>query len=371
VAIVHLRASNFYGGPERQIHHHCLQAQKQSLPITVATYAEGGVAPPFIETIAADGVDTELIAVRNAYDRNHFRLIPDLLKKKQTTVFCTHEYRSSVYAALLKRRYDAAWVAFSRGFTRDTLAVRLFQILERFSCFFADHIVCVSESQKKKLQAFGLAGKKISVVHNAVDPQLFKAVTPVNLHLRYNLPAASPLIVSAGRFSQEKGQDILVEAAISLLDENPSAPYYFILFGDGPMLPQIKQRVARSGYSSKILLPGFEKDIIGCLKASTVLVNPSRSEGLPNIVLEAMAVKTMVVATDVGGVGELVTSEQHGLLCPSNNVEALCGAIARALSDGALQKKCIEAAYARVVDSFSFESQCDKLCKVYRTLGAL
>ena len=108
--------------------------------------------------------------------------------------------------------------------------------------------------------------------------------------------------------------------------------------------------------------------MIGCLKGADFLVNPSLSEGLPNIVLEAMAMKIPCIATDVGGVGELIENNINGILVPSKSPEKLAEAILRITDDDNLSSKLTDNAYKTIIDRFSFDSQFEKLSKIYKNL---
>ncbi len=109
-----------------------------------------------------------------------------------------------------------------------------------------------------------------------------------------------------------------------------------------------------------------EKNLLGCLKGPDMLINPSLSEGLPNIVLEAMALRIPVIATAVGGVPELIESGESGLLVHAGDVSGLSRAVVRLAADFEERKRLSEAAYKVVIDSFSFEKQMDRLSEVYQ-----
>lgn len=364
IKILHIRASNFYGGPERQLHLHALQTRESEFRITVGSFSENKKTPEFLNVIARDDIDTVCFEVKNAYDRRAISRLRNYLKDKKISILCTHDYRTHLIGYLARRKTSTRWIAFSRGFTRDDLKVRFFQQIEKILIRFADHIVAVSGAQKQKLKKKFIPSKKISVVHNSVDPEIFKTVEPVDLRQKYNLPDHSVVCISGGRFSREKGHIHLVKAAEKALVENGNLR--FILYGDGSEYGRIIQYLAKSVHRDKILCPGFEKRLIGCIKDADLLINPSLSEGLPNIILEAMAVGTPVIATDVGGTGELVENGYNGFLVAAADIDGLAEKIIYCISNKEKLRSITGNALKTVGEQYSFAKQARKLYTIYR-----
>lgn len=365
--ILHLRASNFYGGPERQLHFHARLAGRSSFDVTISSFLENGKAPEFVEVIAGDGLSTHVFEVSSAYDRRTVSLVKEYLRSTGTQILCTHDYRTHVVGLLATRRTNTSWLAFSRGYTKDNLKVRLFHALDKGIIRLADHIVAVSEGQKRRLQRLMISGKNISVAYNAISPDAFTSVDPVNLQRKFGLPDDAVMAIAAGRFSREKGQLVLIEAAAAALRRKPQLR--FILFGDGPDFEVVKKRITSLGCAETILCPGHEKNLIGCLKGADLLINPSLSEGLPNIVLEGMALQVPVVATAVGGVPEMITDRVSGRLVPAGDAAALADAIVEAVEDVQAGLAWREKALATIHSRFSFEGQFERISAAYRLVG--
>lgn len=367
--ILHIRSSNFYGGPERQLHFHCRFATGSDADITVGSFSENRKVPEFLDVIAKDNLKTHTFVVKSAYDLNAIELVRKYLLANQVDIVCTHDYRSHVIGWRASRNAKAKWIAFSRGWTKDNMKVRLYHGLDKIIIRFADHIVAVSYSQKKKLEALFIASKKITVVHNAIEPKAFDGIPAVNLKERFGLDEDSFIAVAGGRFSSEKGQIDLIRAAKIALSQNDKL--IFILFGDGPDLHLIKKQINKEHLSDMIICPGFERNLIGCLKGADLLINPSHSEGLPNIVLEAMAMKIPCVATDVGGVGEIIDSNISGLLVPPKSPEKLAEATISIADITYSTTDLVDNAYQTIINRFSFGSQFEKLRILYTNLMRL
>jgi len=364
--IFHIRASNFYGGPERQLHLHAKMANQQGYNVAIGSFLENGQQPEFLDTIANDNIKTHTFDVSSAYDTATIGKLRAYLKNNNIDILCSHDYRTHLLSWLACPR-DVKWLAFSRGFTLDNFKVRLYHWAEKISIRFTDHIIAVSQAQKNKLTRLLINKNKIKVAYNAIDPDGFDNNLKIDLKKQYQFSDNAVVIVTAGRFSKEKGQSVLVKAAAIALQSNPDLR--FILYGDGPDLEDINEQVKNSSLENKIITPGFERNVIGCMKDADILVNPSLSEGLPNVVLEGMAMGVPVVATAVGGVPELITNMENGLTVPADNPEKLAEAILQLADNKTLRIELVQAAKNTIKSSFSFDRQFKIITDVYQSLA--
>ena len=248
---------------------------------------------------------------------------------------------------------------------KDDLKVRLYQWLDRLTLGFADHIVTVSEQQRRALRRF--SDERVSVAHNAVSIDELDEIEPVDLKSAFDLPPEALVVMAAGRFSHEKGQRFLIDAAAECIEQDRRL--CFILFGDGPQLAELRRAVENGAYSSRIILPGFDKRVLGFLKTADILVNPSLSEGLPNVVLEAMAVGTPVIATSVGGVPELIENERSGLLVNPGDAAVLSQRIVQLAEDIPLRRQLAASGREVVRRRFSFAQQAKTLTRIYEKVS--
>lgn len=363
IRILHLRASNFYGGPERQLHMHARLAGGSRYHIAVSSFAESGQTPEFLQLIANDGIATHTFPVASAYDYRAVSLVREYLSAQRIDILCTHDYRSHLIGYLARQRLSVKWIAFSRGFTWDNLKIRTFHWVEKMLARFADRIVAVSHAQSAKLKRLYVPERKVSVIHNAIDLASLQRTEPQDLRVRFGLPAEAIVAVAAGRFSREKGQPTLVQAGSLAVMKNPRLR--IVMFGNGPELDRIKQSVRDLGCDQYIICPGFERNILACVKGADMLVNPSFTEGLPNVLLEAMALGIPVIATNVGGVPELVTHAVSGLLVQPDDAYALAEGMLTLANDPQRRAALAVAALETVRQSFSFEGQFAKLATVY------
>lgn len=368
INILHLRASNFYGGPERQLHHHAKLASGSEFEITIGSFLERGRTPEFIEAISRDGIQTHVFAVNSAYDPSAVRIVRSYLNEGNFDIICTHDYRTQVVGMFSVRGTDAKWIAFSRGWTRENFKVRLFHCLDRIIIRFADQIVAISNSQKRRLTRLLVPASRITVIPNSIDISAFESMPPVDLRGRFNLGPDTTIVVSGGRFSREKGQKCMVLAAAEAIKENASLR--FILFGDGPDLENIRRMISMLSLDDKVICPGFERNLIGCIKGADILVNPSLSEAMPNIVLEGMALGVPVVATAVGGVPDLITHGESGHLAKAGDSRSLANGILEVAAEKNMALKLSETALEFVKKNCTFRKQYEELSAIYlKTAG--
>lgn len=154
-------------------------------------------------------------------------------------------------------------------------------------------------------------------------------------------PGGPPTIVSVGRLSKQKGLDLLIESFAALADKH--ADWRVVIYGEGPERAALAELAAVKGLAQRISFPGVTKDVPGVLRQASLFVLPSRYEGYPNALVEALACGLPIVATDCpGATAEILKDGLHGLLVPAGDVPAL----ARAL-DTMMSSPELRAAYAR------------------------
>ncbi|MCP4706396.1 MAG: glycosyltransferase family 4 protein, partial [candidate division Zixibacteria bacterium] len=203
--ILHLRTSNFYGGPERQLHFHAKEATDSGCEIIIGSFLEDGQSPEFINVISDDNILTQTFNVSGGYDLKAIKLVREFLIDKNISILCTHDYRSHLIGMMARRKTLAKWIAFSRGWTSEDIKIKFYHMLDKIFIRYANHVVAVSESQKLRLTKLLVSKNKITTVHNAIDPKAFAHVEAVDLRDKFDLPQNSIIGISGGRFSAEKG----------------------------------------------------------------------------------------------------------------------------------------------------------------------
>ena len=205
----------------------------------------------------------------------------------------------------------------------------LLVVLERIAARFSTKLICVSKNDMVQGLENRIAPKeKLHVIHNGIKIESF----PEKGILRREIGAGEEEIVFGfvGRLAPPKNPQLFLKAAEKVLGIAPNSK--FVLIGDGPFYEECLRWVRSQGLTKSIFLLGFRSDVRLLLQDFDVFVLPSRWEGLPLTVIEAMFAGKPVIATDVGGVSELVENGKTGFLIPSENLEELVEKISFFLS---------------------------------------
>jgi glycosyltransferase involved in cell wall biosynthesis len=206
----------------------------------------------------------------------------------------------------------------------------------------------------------------VQIVRNGVDIQKFECVRADRRKLFPDLDDTTRLVITvANMHSPLKGHSDLIEAAKEICGEVPEIR--FVLVGEGEKRPKIEQQVRKAGLEKHFLFLGSRKDIPELLACAEILILPSRAEGLPNVILEAMAAGLPVVATRVGGTPEIIEDGATGLLVPPEDPCALAEAIQRLLRDRSMAARVGRTARERIRTSFSFERVAREIETVYES----
>ena len=219
--------------------------------------------------------------------------------------------------------------------------------LDRATIRLTTGSVCVSKGVERfSREVARLPADRLITIPNGVDPRPFDVARPVD-RSTLAIPPESPLALFVGRLDRQKGVPILLDAAERVAADRPD--WRLILAGDGPEGEALRRRTAaHPALADRVRWLGRRDDVPGLLKAADVLVLPSLWEGMPNVILEAMAARRAVVATAIEGSEDLVLPGETGWLVPPGDPRSLADALLDAASDPALSRAFGEAGRARV-----------------------
>jgi len=369
--IMHLRATNFYGGPEKQIIEHLKRLNKGRYTGILVSFIEKESPNETLERAKAEGIRHHGIPMSGPLDFSALWRLGRLLHRERVDLLCTHGYNSTVMGWSAGGMLEIPVVSFSRGDTAENSKVSIYEWLERRTLSRLAGIICVSEGQRKRLKSYGIVNEKSWVVHNAVSvlPHIngeADALIRGTVRERLGLPGEAVMVVYAGRLSPEKGARFLVDAVSKIGEKVGGA--YFVFCGNGVCKENLEKQARHLDVADRCRFMGFRRDIGEIFQAMDLLVLPSLTEGLPNVVLEAFAYAKPVVGTSVGGVPEVVEDGTNGFLVPPGRPDLLAEAITRCLTIPDTMRKMGEAGYRTVKSRFSFEEQTTRLESIYHRL---
>ena len=218
-------------------------------------------------------------------------------------------------------------------------------------------IIAVSRDIKHHLvQNFPMLDKdRIHVVYNGVDleqfsPNTHSDVARAALRRDLDIPADHRVIAAVGRLDPIKNLPCLVDAAETVLERHPATT--FVIAGDGAERVTLEHAVDSKGLRHAFRFPGFVKDVPGLLSIVDIVVHPALSEGVPNTLLEAMASQKAIVASNVGGISEVVDTSEKGALIPPADPDILAEELSSLVGDEGRRTQLGAAARTHVLKHF-------------------
>jgi glycosyltransferase involved in cell wall biosynthesis len=243
--------------------------------------------------------------------------------------------------------------------TRERVRARMTTIARRAT---ADRVIAVSRSARDAyLASAGRDPTRVVVLHNGIGERP-RPGSGAGVRRELGLEADDLVVATVSSLRPEKAHDVSVATAALLLPHFPALR--LLVVGDGPLRSQIQRAAAALG--DRVVVAGYRRDVMAALDAADVLLHPSRHDTLPTAILEAMACSVPVVATNVGGIGELVVDGITGSLVPCPPVAGeVAAAVARLLGDHGLRRRMGTAGRERFEAEFSIDRWVRRMRALY------
>jgi len=291
-----------------------------------------------------------------------------LMKKKQIHVVRTHRYRSNLYGRLAAFLAGVPVIIASvhDNYRTDKRPKR--RIMNRILSKITDKIVAVSEDVKEDIIRYdSINPSKIDVIPNGIDVERFNPEkNTTDIRKEFSLEEDDIVIGFIGRIVPAKGLKYLLNALPYLKKEFKSIK--LLIVGEGSLVEELKERAKKNNIFDNILFTGRRRDIPEILASINIFVMPSIAEGLPNALLEAMAMGKPIVTTEVGGIPEIVKNGFNGLLVPPRDTLSLSKAIKELISNDRLAAKLGQAARDLVHDNLSIKAIAQKWQSLYLSI---
>lgn len=238
--------------------------------------------------------------------------------------------------------------------------------ISRWKYRLPDHYIAVCHRVAEILHEFGIDPAKVTTVHSAIDLARFQ-VEPLRRE-DLGVPEDVPLLGNVAALVGHKDHANLLDAMPHVLRELPDL--HLVIAGEGELRPAIEAQIARLGLSDAVTLLGHRDDVPRLLHMIDAFVLSSYAEGIGGATIEALACKRPVVATDAGGVREVIQHQQTGLLVPTRDARALADAIIRLYRDRTLSATLAANGHACVLDRFTVDTMVEETLSVYERLVA-
>jgi starch synthase (maltosyl-transferring) len=295
-------------------------------PMIIALGAEG----PLARQVRQAGLPCECLGADRRRPLQAVMRLARALRSCRPALVQSFLFHANVAARLAALPAGCPWVL--SGLRVAERQKRWHLALDRLTASLSCGSVCVSEGVLRfSREIAGLNRNRLIVIPNGIDPEPFDRASAVP-RAAIGIPDTAHLALAVGRLDPQKGLSDLLAAAERVIPEAPD--WHLVLAGDGPCRSWLLEQIAtRPVLTGRVHWLGARDDVPGLLKAANLLVLASRWEGMPNVVLEAMAARRAVVATAVEGTEELVLPRQTGWLVPPRDADSLAHALLEAARD--------------------------------------
>lgn len=302
------------------------------------------------------GVEVTVIKRAGRMDLSLLLRLLRLIRERRIDVIMTTLFYADVMGPIAGRLAGVKGV-----FSWETISAPEWLIWRRLWPYravirLADGVVSVSRATADWLHVKrGVPLNKIRVIPYGVDLNRFAVRNAAAVRARLGLQKKDVVVGMVGRLHPQKGHIYLIEAAPAIIKKNPRVR--FLLIGDGELRQELESRVRQLGLNKHFFFLGFRDDVHELIQAIDIFTLPSLYEGLPNVILEAMAAGKPVVATPADGTRELIDPGRTGILVPPRDPAALADAIIRLIENGKLAASMGRHGLAKIVRDHSLESQ--------------
>lgn len=296
------------------------------------------------------------------------------LEKQNIGIIHTHGYKSNLYALAASMGKSLPRVATCHNWLGDDPKMKFYARLDKFFLNRFDRVIAVSDSVKQEILNHNISAGKVLTICNGIGTNRFNNPKKVESARReFGIDKGCKVIGTVGRLSEEKGHIHLLNAATKVFQEYPKV--VFLVVGDGPLRNDLEekasalrqtQHVEKNGPESPFIFAGVRSDMPAIYSLMDIFVLPSLTEGLPMVLLEAMASQKPIVATNVGAIPKVIEHGHSGLLVQPGDTKGLAKAITDLLANPQKAYELAKNARRKVKQQFSSERMAEKYIDVYQ-----
>ncbi len=284
-------------------------------------------------------------------------------------VDCQIVHGNSVSMARFLGRHRERFPQTVTAHLRDImkLSARAIQDISRL-----DRLIAVSKATAHSYQTQGVEFDKMQVIHNGIDVHSFLRGVPLNLHRELNLPGSVRFAATIGQIGLRKGHDILIEAIPQIANSHPD--WHYLIVGERHStkaesiahVEKMLESLKESGNEDRVHWLGYRTDVANILEQAELLIHPARQEPFGRVLLEAAAMGKAIIATDVGGTGEMLVHRESAWFVPANDAQSLSDACNKLMSDSELRESLGRNARQRISKQFTIEKSAHELALLWQ-----
>jgi len=370
--ILHLRSSGGLYGAEQVILN--LARELNALDCTNHIVCFNNISQdPHLELLD-EAKKTKLSAFaidcRGRFDRQVATRIRELIRSNDIDVLHCHDYKARLFGLWAAKGLDLRKIATNHLWTRSSLRIRAYEAIDGMLFNGFDSVVAVSELIEDECRPYMFRKNRLTCIPNGIDPRRFaldnreeqRKATRAQLGLKEN----DLVIGNVARLSIEKDQAMLLRAFKTLTELSTEQSHRLLIVGDGPDKDALIALSEQLGIGDQCLFAGVRNDIPQMLNCLDVYVQSSKREGLPIVILEAMAAATAIVSTKAGGVPKVIADREHGRLVDIGDADQLAQVLNEVLSNGDDRRKLGQRARHLVEAQFSAHAMAKRYLEFYR-----
>ncbi len=283
-------------------------------------------------------------------DLHTIKQLKQFLLKNRIDILHTHNYKSNIIGIISAKMIGIPVVATVHGYTTATVNVSFYEIMDRCILPFFNRVVVVNEKILKYMPS-----RKRMVIKNGLDINAFlkNDKKRLNFRKRFNIGENETVIGTAARLSKEKNQQMLIRALEKLLANSNNIK--LLIAGTGEQRDKLQGMLEQRGLTHAVVFTGFIQDMTEFYSGIDIFVLSSNTEGIPMVILEAMASGVVVVATKVGGIPEIVIDNKTGLLVEAGDVVGLADVVKKLIDNRKIWDRLTVNALEFIKKHFSIE----------------
>ncbi len=327
---------------------------------------EGHGAGPLADLAAAQGLTAEafvsggrlgLLSMASKLRR--------LLARYPGAIVHAHGYKADILLSWMGVPRRLGCLATCHNWISATRKLKLLEALDKRALRHFDRVVAVSAPIARELQCGGVSAQRVSVIANGISVPDVEDASRVGVRAEFGVPVGGKMIVQIGRLARSKRIDLLLQAVSKLPDDLQA---HVLLAGEGEQREFLAQMAKRYGLERRVHFCGYRRDVGRLLAEADLMAMSSEREGLPIVILEAMATGCPIVTTRVGGIPDVLTAGHDAWIVPANDPDALRRAIGEVLGRPEVARSRAANARARYLRLYSREAMGAQYLQIYEDL---
>jgi glycosyltransferase involved in cell wall biosynthesis len=370
IRIMHLISSSAFFGAERVVAELSKYSQQCGVETVIGVFVQDQT---LIDSFgqAVNDSDVHIISFdgSSSFNWNVIKAISSAIEKHQINILHSHGYKSDLYASIVRRIFKTkvGLIATNHNWIGMTKKELVYQFLDSCVLRGFDFVIAVSQAIREQMIEKGIKQAKIDIINNGIDVEDADFSTSSQVaREKLGLAPNDYIIGCVARLTLEKAHIDLINAFSEIAKKEVSVK--LVLIGDGPERSSLENECRKLDIVDKVIFTGNRSDVRSLYAAFDTFALVSRNEGLPMVLLEAMAAELPIVATRVGAIPKVIREEQNGLLVNSANRADISTAFLKLYRSSQYRKNLGKEARKTVVEQFSSKKMAEKYTQLYKKI---